>query len=135
MEVSSDVHVESARIQRLIADTLGLPADQLVFDFRQIDGQTRLDLITVNPRHQQSFLFRYELGYDKLDALRKMLSYVQNFRDSEGSYTIQWRARGEKELQTSYFRAHNAYEALDKLYYGRDLNTITVFSVVLNPSS
>ncbi|GAB2943050.1 hypothetical protein GCM10027048_04540 [Hymenobacter coalescens] len=135
MEVSSDVHVESARIQRLIADTLGLPADQLVFDFRQIDGQTRLDLITVNPRHQQSFLFRYELGYDKLDALRKMLAYVQSFRDSEGSYTIQWRARGEKELQTSYFRAHNAYEALDKLYYGRDLNTITVFSVVLNPSS
>jgi hypothetical protein len=24
---------------------------------------------------------------------------------------------------------------LDKLYFGRDLNTITVFSVVLNPSS
>lgn len=135
MEVSSDVHVESARIQRQIAELLGLPTDQLVFDFRQIDGQTRLDLITVNPRHQQSFLFRYELGYDKLDALRKMLGYVQNSRDAEGSYTIQWRARGEKELHTSYFRAHNAYEALDKLYYGRDLNTITVFSVVLNPSS
>ncbi|OON68620.1 hypothetical protein [Hymenobacter sp. CRA2] len=135
MEVSSDVHVESARIQRQIAEALGLPADQLVFDFRQIDGQTRLDLITVNPRHQQSFLFRYELGYDKLDALRKMLGYVQSSRDSEASYTIQWRARGGKELQTSYFRAHNAYEALDKLYYGRDLNTITVFSVVLNPSS
>ena len=135
MEVSSDVHVESARIQRQIAELLGLPTDQLVFDFRQIDGQTRLDLITVNPRHQQSFLFRYELGYDKLDALRKMLQYVQTSRDAEGSYTIQWRARGGKELQTSYFRAHNAYEALDKLYYGRDLNTITVFSVVLNPSS
>ena len=29
----------------------------------------------------------------------------------------------------------HVYEALDKLYYGRDLNTITVFSVVLNPSS
>ncbi|KAA9327192.1 hypothetical protein F0P96_18315 [Hymenobacter busanensis] len=135
MEVSNDVHVESARIQRLIEDTLGLQPGNLVFDFRQIDGQVRLDLITVNPRHQQSFLFRYEVGYDKLDALRKMLGYVQNFRDSEASYTLQWRARGDKELQTSYFRAHNVYEALDKLYYGRDLNTITVFSVVLNPSS
>ena len=135
MEVSPDVHVESARIQRQIAERLGLPTDQLVFDFRQVEGQTRLDLITVNPRHHQSFLFRYEVGYDKLDALRKMLGYVQSSRDGEGSYTIQWRARGEKELQTSYFRAHNAYEALDKLYYGRDLNTITVFSVVLNPSS
>ncbi|AYA35936.1 hypothetical protein D3Y59_02035 [Hymenobacter oligotrophus] len=135
MEVSNDVHVESARVQRLIEETLGMQPGNLLFDYRQLDGQVRLDLITVNPRHHQSFLFRYEVGYDKLDALRKMLAYVQNFRDNESSYTIQWRARGDKELQTSYFRAHNAYEALDKLYYGRDLNTITVFSVVLNPSS
>ncbi|SNR61642.1 hypothetical protein [Hymenobacter mucosus] len=131
----SDVHVESARIQRQIEDYLGLGPGNLLFEFRQLDAQTRLDLITVNPRHQQSFLFRYETGYDRLDVLRKMLAYVQRFRDEESSYTIQWRARGDKELQTSYFRAHNAYEALDKLYYGRDLNTITVFSVVLNPSS
>ena len=89
----------------------------------------------MNPRHQQSFLFRYEAGYDRLDVLRKMLTYVQHFRDEESFFTLQWRARGDKELQTSYFRAHNAYEALDKLYYGRDLNTITVFSVVFNPSS
>ena len=135
MDVSNDVHVESARIQRQIEAKLGLQPGNLVFDFRQVDGKVRLDLITVNPRHHQSFLFRCETGYDKLDALRKMLTYVQNTRDTESSFTIQWRARGDKELQTSYFRAHNAYEALDKLYYGRDLNTITVFSVVLNPSS
>lgn len=132
---SSDLHVESARIQRQIETHLGLGSGNLLFEFRQLEGQVRLDLITVNPRHHQSFLFRYEVGYDRLDALRKMLAYVQQYRDRESSYTIQWRARGEKELQTSYFRAHNAYEALDKLYYGRDLNTITVFSVVLNPSS
>lgn len=136
MDVSpSDVHVESARIQRQIEEHLGIGPGNLLFEFRQLDGQTRLDLITVNPRHQQSFLFRYETGYNKLDALRKMLAYVQRYRDTESSYTIQWRARGDKELQTSYFRAHNVYEALDKLYYGRDLNTITVFSLVLNPSS
>ncbi|WP_022826103.1 hypothetical protein [Hymenobacter norwichensis] len=136
MDVSaSDIHVESARIQQQIERHLGMGQGSLLFEFRQLDGQTRLDLITVNPRHQQSFLFRYEVGYDRLDVLRKMLVYVQRYRDTESSYTIQWRARGEKELQTSYFRAHNAYEALDKLYYGRDLNIITVFSVVLNPSS
>jgi hypothetical protein len=136
MDVSaSDVHVESARIQQQIEKHLGIGPGSLLFEFRQLDGLTRLDLITVNPRHQQSFLFRYETGYDKLDVLRKMLDYVQRYRDTESPYTIQWRARGEKELHTSYFRAHNMYEALDKLYYGRDLNTITVFSVVLNPSS
>ncbi|GAA4353641.1 hypothetical protein GCM10023185_14480 [Hymenobacter saemangeumensis] len=133
--MSNDTHVESARLQREIEQHLGMEPGQLLFEYRQLDGQTRLDLITVNPRHQQSFLFRYELGYDRVDCLRKMLSYVRSFRDTESSYTLQWRARGDKELQTSYFRAHNVYEALDKLYYGRDLNTITVFSVVLNPSS
>ncbi len=131
----SDVHVEIARIQQQIEDYLGLGAGNLVFEFRLLEGLTRLDLITINPRHHQSFLFRYETGADKLEALRKMLAYVQRYRDEESPYTIQWRARGEKELQTSYFRAHNVYEALDKLYYGRDLNIITVFSVVLNPSS
>ncbi len=131
----SDVHVEIARIQQQIEDYLGLGAGNLVFEFRLLEGLTRLDLITINPRHHQSFLFRYETGADKLESLRKMLAYVQRYRDEESSYTIQWRARGEKELQTSYFRAHNVYEALDKLYYGRDLNIITVFSVVLNPTS
>jgi len=133
--MSNDTHVESARLQREIEQHLGMEPGQLLFEYRQLDGQTRLDLITVNPRHQQSFLFRYEVGYDRVDCLRKMLAYVRSFRDTESSYTLQWRARGDKELQTSYFRAHNVYEALDKLYYGRDLNTITVFSVVLNPSS
>ena len=131
----SDVHVESARIQQQIEKHLGMDSGNLLFEFRQLDGHMRLDLITVNPRHQQSFLFRYETGYDKLDCLRKMLAYVKSYRDTESSYTIQWRTHGDRELQTSYFRARNAYEALDKLYFGRDLNTITVFSVVLNPSS
>ncbi len=124
-----------ARLQREIQQYLGLSAEQLQFEFRELEGQTRLDLITVNPRHQQRFLLRYETGRDQVECLEKMLAYVRSYRDTESSYTLQWRARGEKELQTSYFRAHNAYEALDKLYFGRDLNTITVFSVVLNPSS
>ncbi|MBH8558866.1 hypothetical protein [Hymenobacter negativus] len=124
-----------ARLEREIRQYLGLEPAQLRFEFRELEGQTRLDLITVNPRHEQSFLFRYETGRDQVDCLEKMLAYVKRFRDTESSYTVQWRTRDDKELHTSYFRAHNVYEALDKLYFGRDLNTITVFSVVLNPSS
>ena len=44
-------------------------------------------------------------------------------------------ARGEGSLQTSYFRAKNVLEALDKLFFDRDPNSITVFSVTLNPIS
>ena len=126
---------EAARLEREIQHYLGLEAAQLRFEFRELEGQTRLDLVTVNPRHQQSFLFRFETGHDRVECLQKILDYVKRFRDTESSYTLQWRTRGDRELQTFYFRAHNVYEALDKLYFGRDLNAITVFSVVLNPSS
>jgi hypothetical protein len=135
MESKTDVHVESVRIQKQIESHLGISGSSLLFEYLQMDNKVRLDLITVNPRHNQSFLFHTEVGYDKMDVLRKMLEYVQNYRDKESSFTIQWMARDDRELNTSYFRAHNMYEALDKLYFGRDMNTITVFSVVLNPVS
>jgi len=67
-----------------------------------------------------------------VEVLRKMLAYLQNLRDKESSFTVQWMARNEEELNTSYFRASNMWDPLDKLYYGRDMNTITVFSVGLN---
>ena len=130
---ASDKHVESARIQQEIENHLGQSSTGLVFDFYDVEGKVKLDLITTNPRHHQSFLFHSVTGYDKIDALKKMLNYVKNYKDKDNSYTIQWIANGEKELHTSYFRASNITDALDKLYYGRDRNTITVFSVVLNP--
>lgn len=133
MDTANDIHVEAARIQKDIKSYLGLRSNALIFEYGQIDGKIKLDLITINPRHNQSFLFHSVNGSDKIDALNKMLDYVQNYKEKESSYTIQWIAKGDKELHTSYFRASSVYDALDKLYYGRDMNTITVFSVVLNP--
>jgi len=135
METSADIHVESAKVQKEIKNYLGLNSSELVFEFGTQDGKVKLDLITINPRHNQSFLFHSEMGYDKLEALKKMMDYVKNFRDRESSYTIQWMTKDDKQLHTSYFRASNILDSLDKLYYGRDRNTITVFSVVLNPVS
>jgi hypothetical protein len=134
MEAVSDVHVEAARIQREIKSYLGLRSNALIFEYGNYEGRVKLDLITINPRHNQSFLFHSEQGFDKIDSLKKMLTYVENYKEKESPYTIQWIANGEnKELHTSYFRASSIYDALDKLYYGRDSNTITVFSVILNP--
>ncbi|MDX1627234.1 MAG: hypothetical protein R3345_00970 [Fulvivirga sp.] len=133
MDTTQDVHVEAARLQKEIKSHLGLRSNSLMFEYSNIDGKVKLDLITINPRHNQSFLFHSVRGSDKLDVLNKMLDYVETHKEKESSYTIQWIAKGEKELHTSYFSASNIYDALDKLYYGRDMNTITVFSVVLNP--
>ena len=132
-DTSGDIHIEAARIQREIKNHLGLKSNALMFEYHNVEGKTKLDLITINPRHNQSFLFHSVVGFDKVDALNKMLDYVEHFKEKESSYTIQWIAKGGNELHTSYFRASSIYDALDKLYYGRDSNTITVFSVVLNP--
>jgi hypothetical protein len=135
IETLSEMHVEAARIQQEIKDYLGLRTSDLVFEYTSVDGKVKLDLITINPRHNQAFLFHNETGSDKVEALRKMLLYVQSYKEKENSYTIQWVVKGGKELHTSYFKAGNIMDALQKLYYGRDMNTITVFSVVLNPIS
>jgi hypothetical protein len=134
-ETLSEMHVEAARIQQEIKDYLGLRSSDLVFEYTTAEGKVKLDLITINPRHDQAFLFHSETGRDKVEALKKMLTYVQSYKEKENSYTIQWVVKGGKELHTSYFKAANIMDALQKLYYGRDMNTITVFSVVLNPIS
>lgn len=134
-ETMSEMHVEAARIQQQIKDYLGLRTSDIVFEYSTTDGKVRLDLITINPRHNQAFLFHSENGFDKIDVLKRMYAYVQNYKEKENSYTIQWVVKGDTELHTSYFRAGNVMDALQKLYYGRDMNTITVFSVVMNPMS
>ena len=126
IETVSDAHVESARIQQEIKDYLGLRTSDLIFEYGMQDGKVKLDLITINPRHNQSFLFHSEQGADKVDSLKKMLDYVQNYKEKENSYTIQWVAKPEQELHTSYFRASNILEALEKS--GKRDNTIIVFS-------
>ena len=133
MTTGTDIHVESVKLQKKIESHLSITGSELSFEFQTVEGKVKLDLITINPRHNQSFLFHSEVGIDKLDALKKMYDYVQSYKDKYQSYTVQWIAKGDNELHTSYFRASNMYDALDKLYYGRDINTITVYSVVLNP--
>ena len=128
-------NLEVAKIQREIEQYLSLGQTQMIFDYRDTAQGLRLDLITVNPRHNQSFLFHSITGYDKIDALQQMLTYLKEHHEKKNSYTIQWTIKGDNELHTSYFRAKDISEAIDKLNFGRDPNGITIFSVVLNPIS
>ncbi len=134
--MTRDKNLETARLQKEIGDYIGLGPDSLVFNYEETpDKGTKLFVITLNPRHNQSFLFHQTTGSDKQDALRSMLEYVRTHKERTSSWTIQWSDRGDGGLQTSYFRAKNILEALDKLFYDRDPNSITVFSVMLNPMS
>ncbi|MFN3951705.1 MAG: hypothetical protein ACK4KT_04785 [Thermaurantimonas sp.] len=130
-----DINLEVARLQKEIESYLNLGNTSIIFEYKERNGHIKLYVITINPRHNQSFLFHSTEGIDKKDCLVKMLDYVKNFRSKENSYTIQWTVTGENELHTSYFRAKDILEAIEKLYYGRDPNSITIYSAVLNPIS
>lgn len=130
-----DQNVEIARLQKDIAVRLGLDPETLIFNYKQKNEIVRLDIVTVNPKHEQSFLFRTQTGTDKIDALQKVLQYIDEHYPSENSMTIQWIKMGDNKLHTSYFRAQNMYEALDKFYYGRDMSQYKIFSIVLSPVS
>lgn len=128
-----DKNIEIAKIQEEISKYIGLGANSLIYNFSETDNKTVLHLVTLNPRHSQSFLFHSEEGYDKIDVLKKMLAYVKSYKEKESTYTIQWKKAKTGTLETSYFSAKNIQNALDKLMYDRDPNSITVFSIIMNP--
>lgn len=129
---SADPNIEMARLQREISRKLDLPLDNLVFNYTTEDEGVRLELITINPKHDQSFLFHSVVAPNKLKALGDLFDYVlQTFR-KEQSYTVQW-AKKEGELHTSYFRARDMFEVLEKFYHGRVKDDYLIFSITLNP--
>jgi len=130
---SSNENIEIAKLQKEIASSLGMQLDNLVFNFENSSETSVLELITINPIHEQTFLLHKIKGVSKVEALQKMSNYVKDHYKQENSYTVQWVKVGSDDLHTSYFRGKNIYEALDKFYYGRDISNYNVFSVTLNP--
>jgi hypothetical protein len=126
---------ERADLQANIAKYISIGAEHLTFKLEKKKAKYNLQLMTFNPIHEQSFLFHATSSDSELEAYRQMLKYVKFHKEEESSFTIQWMIIGENKLHTSYFRANNILGALDKLYFKRDPNTITVFSIILNPIS
>ncbi|MFT5601497.1 MAG: putative ATP-grasp superfamily ATP-dependent carboligase [Flavobacteriales bacterium] len=130
-----DNQARIAELQEKIRKILDLQTNHISFEYDDQNGSIDLEIITVNPRHNQSFLYHSVDGRDKIEALETMLNYVEKNNTSDSTYTIQWSLKGDNSLHTSYFRSKNIMDAIDKFYYGRDIMSVTVFSVVLNPIS
>ena len=130
-----DQHIETARLQQLISRQLELSLSQLIFNYTQETEGVKLDLITINPKHDQSFLFHSVNAADKVEALNLMLDYsAKTFRRNQ-SYTVQWSQRGSGELHTSYFRARDMFDVLNKFYHGREQHDYVLFSLTMNPEA
>ncbi|MDZ7848191.1 MAG: hypothetical protein U5L96_16370 [Owenweeksia sp.] len=74
-------NLEISKKQKEIESFLSLGSTDVIFDYQEAGGQMRLDVITINPRHNQSFLFHSSEGYNKLDVLNHMLQYVRTYRE------------------------------------------------------
>ena len=133
--MSNELQAELERIHGEIARLLGLDRTSLRFEYSGEEDKNTLHLITVNPRHGQSFLFHTVQGFGEMDVLKKMLDYVKNRRQSTNTYTIQWSLKDDRELHTSYFQGKNMYEVLDKFYHGKDITSTVIFTISLNPIS
>lgn len=135
MMTHSEENIQIAKLQKEIESFIGINTNSIVYNYSEQDGKVKLDVITINERHNQSFLFHTVTDYDKVGALEKMLKYAKTYKERELSFTIQWSLIGVDELHTSYFRAKNILDAIDKLLYGREPNSVNIFSVVMNPLS
>ncbi len=76
--IPNDQNVEIAKQQDLITSMLVIDGRNLIFNFKDKNGTVRFDLVTINPKqYDQSFLFHTTNGTDKVDALKKMLEYIE----------------------------------------------------------
>ena len=152
-----ELNAELEKLHEQIDHKLGLQREHLTFNYLTNDGKTTLQLATMNPRHQQVFLFHTTTGFDEIETLNKMKEYVQEnnvieyktfkgIPNSKSMYTIQWAITDINELQTSYFTGKNLYEILDKFYYvansfkttgtpGKGVTGTIIFNITLNPLS
>lgn len=130
-----DNHVRIAELQQNIRAGIDIEENNILFEFKEGTEKVTLEVITINPKHKESFLFHQSEGRDKIEALESMLEYVNKSKSQQNTYTLQWCLNGGDKLHTSYFRSKNIMEALDKFYHNRAINSVTVYSVVLNPIS
>jgi hypothetical protein len=133
--MSEELNRELEKKYAEIAHLMGMERENLQFQYSREGDRTVLHLITVNPRHRQSFLFHTETGFGEMDTVAKLVEYIKTYRQAKDSYTIQWAMRDSDELHTSYFRGANIYAVLDKFYFGKDIHSTIIFSISLNPLS
>jgi len=123
--------------EKLISKLLGQDSNHLInFNYQEIEqGNTILNLETINPKYNQMFLYHSTVGINKNDALIKMLEYIKTQSSLENTYTFQWSDNSEKGVRISYFQARSIEQALEKFRYGRDRNKTTIFLIALNPQA
>ncbi|MCU0327404.1 MAG: hypothetical protein MUE53_00265 [Chitinophagales bacterium] len=121
------------QIETQIASILAIAPENLNFEFFEKGNIVELNLYTKNPLHQNTFLFHSLIAVNKQEALEKMLGYIQTNFNLELVYTIEWAEASSSQRFKSFFRGRNIVEIIDKFFYNRQVNSYTIYQIVLNP--
>ena len=114
--------------------------------FNYISGQGRnlfdatLNLITYNPIHKTHFLLHSLTAINKLTAVNEMYDHVYQLKkalasdDAEcNSYKVEWYSKTQQKQYVSSFYGADISEVLHKFYYGKHKESLTIYSIKLNP--
>lgn len=124
-------------IRRLLEDA------RIYFDYSLVQpvGDSRqplikLDLITINPQHNQKFLFHSLQGQSKIELLEQMINYIQHYKKQLESYEIEWiDAQQPDKVQVSWFRGNDIFDVLNKFYYDKEKSRFRILKIKLMPEA
>lgn len=97
----------------------------------EIDDKLTLHLFTYNDRNGQSFLLKSLPGNVKVGILSKMLNYLTDEMPSENKYSVTWIRKEGKEEQLSYFHGNSIVDIINKFYFGKEVEDISILEIKL----
>lgn len=102
--------------------------------FEYLDGSMVI-AYTYNHQNRETFLLTKQVGFTYVEALERILQYVESNQKTYDSYTVIWTRKGRPERTTSYFYAEDVTDVINKFFEGKDKNLYRVYEIRMNPSS
>ena len=107
----------------------------LYFDYEDGEEDCTLSLVTISKVHGQRFLFHRIKSHSRNNCLYEMRRYIQsNYKKNMEHYEINWRMRGG-ESQKSWFYGRSFLDVIDKFFYMKDPDEISVYEIKMMPIS
>jgi len=108
----------------------------LYFDYEDGEEDCSLSLVTISKTHGQRFLFHRIKSHSRNNCLYEMLKYIQsNYKKNMEHYEINWKIRGERESQRSWFYGRSFLAVIDKFFYMKDPGEISIYEIKMMPIS
>jgi hypothetical protein len=123
-----DKYILENKIRELIFDD---NKNSTHFEYDEVeDGRKNIKLITLNRKTGATFLLTESTKNNEIDALIDIHDFL-TVNDFAHTFTIKWYTKGvpSDRPNTSKFTGRTMYEALDKFYFGKNRNSLIIYSI------